>query len=38
VPDDALAFGRARQEVKLERAKIIRERALALKASRKAQK
>jgi bifunctional UDP-N-acetylglucosamine pyrophosphorylase/glucosamine-1-phosphate N-acetyltransferase len=38
VPADALAFGRARQEVKPERAKVIRERALALKAARKAQK
>lgn len=36
VPDDALAFGRARQETKVERAKAIRERALALKAARKA--
>ncbi|WP_377298687.1 bifunctional UDP-N-acetylglucosamine diphosphorylase/glucosamine-1-phosphate N-acetyltransferase GlmU [Rhizobium sp. SGZ-381] len=36
VPDDALAFGRARQEVKPERAKAVRERAQALKASRKA--
>jgi bifunctional UDP-N-acetylglucosamine pyrophosphorylase / glucosamine-1-phosphate N-acetyltransferase len=35
VPDDALAFGRARQEVKPERAKAVRERAKALKASRK---
>jgi bifunctional UDP-N-acetylglucosamine pyrophosphorylase/glucosamine-1-phosphate N-acetyltransferase len=38
VPADALAFGRARQEIKPERAKMIRERALALKAARKAQK
>jgi bifunctional UDP-N-acetylglucosamine pyrophosphorylase / glucosamine-1-phosphate N-acetyltransferase len=38
VPADALALGRARQEVKPERAKILRERALALKAARKAQK
>jgi bifunctional UDP-N-acetylglucosamine pyrophosphorylase/glucosamine-1-phosphate N-acetyltransferase len=38
VPADALAFGRARQEVKLERAKVIRERALAFKAAKKAQK
>lgn len=36
VPGDALAFGRARQEVKPERAKAVRERALALKAARKA--
>ncbi|MDE1993658.1 MAG: bifunctional UDP-N-acetylglucosamine diphosphorylase/glucosamine-1-phosphate N-acetyltransferase GlmU [Rhizobiaceae bacterium] len=36
VPADALAFGRARQEVKPERAKVIRERALALKAAKKA--
>jgi bifunctional UDP-N-acetylglucosamine pyrophosphorylase / glucosamine-1-phosphate N-acetyltransferase len=35
VPEDALAFGRARQEVKPERAKAVRERAQALKASRK---
>ncbi|MDO1583636.1 bifunctional UDP-N-acetylglucosamine diphosphorylase/glucosamine-1-phosphate N-acetyltransferase GlmU [Rhizobium oryzicola] len=34
VPDDALAFGRARQEVKPERAKVVRERALALKAEK----
>ncbi|WP_337266652.1 bifunctional UDP-N-acetylglucosamine diphosphorylase/glucosamine-1-phosphate N-acetyltransferase GlmU [Oryzifoliimicrobium ureilyticus] len=33
VPDEALAFGRARQENKLERARQIRERALAFKAS-----
>jgi bifunctional UDP-N-acetylglucosamine pyrophosphorylase/glucosamine-1-phosphate N-acetyltransferase len=38
VPAEALAFGRARQEIKPERAKVIRERALALKAARKAQK
>ncbi|CDN54093.1 Bifunctional protein GlmU [Neorhizobium galegae bv. officinalis bv. officinalis str. HAMBI 1141] len=38
VPADALALGRARQEVKPERAKILRERALALKVARKAQK
>ena len=38
VPADALAFGRARQEVKLERAKVIRERALAFKAAKKATK
>jgi bifunctional UDP-N-acetylglucosamine pyrophosphorylase/glucosamine-1-phosphate N-acetyltransferase len=36
VPADALAFGRARQEVKPERAKVIRERALAIKAAKKA--
>ncbi|MCM2293767.1 bifunctional UDP-N-acetylglucosamine diphosphorylase/glucosamine-1-phosphate N-acetyltransferase GlmU [Allorhizobium sp. BGMRC 0089] len=35
VPDDALAFGRARQEVKPERAKAVRERAVALKAMKK---
>ena len=34
----ALALGRARQEVKPERAKVIRERALAIKASKKAGK
>lgn len=34
VPDDALALGRARQEVKPGRAKVIRERALAIKASK----
>ncbi|MGI2031987.1 bifunctional UDP-N-acetylglucosamine diphosphorylase/glucosamine-1-phosphate N-acetyltransferase GlmU [Rhizobium panacihumi] len=34
VPAEALAFGRARQEVKPERAKLIRERALALKKAR----
>ncbi len=36
VPDDALALGRARQEVKPERARAIRERALAFKAAKKA--
>ncbi|NLS06737.1 bifunctional UDP-N-acetylglucosamine diphosphorylase/glucosamine-1-phosphate N-acetyltransferase GlmU [Rhizobium sp. P32RR-XVIII] len=36
VPADALAFGRARQEVKPERAKAIRESALAIKAAKKA--
>ena len=35
VPADALAFGRARQEVKPGRAKLIRERALAIKAAKK---
>jgi bifunctional UDP-N-acetylglucosamine pyrophosphorylase/glucosamine-1-phosphate N-acetyltransferase len=34
VPADALAFGRARQEVKAERARLVRERALALKANK----
>jgi len=38
VPADALAFGRARQEVKPERAKLIRERAVAFKAAKKAGK
>lgn len=38
VPADALALGRARQEMKPDRAKILRERALALKLARKAQK
>jgi bifunctional UDP-N-acetylglucosamine pyrophosphorylase/glucosamine-1-phosphate N-acetyltransferase len=38
VPADALAFGRARQEIKPERAKMIRERALAIKAAKKANK
>ncbi|CDZ50985.1 bifunctional UDP-N-acetylglucosamine diphosphorylase/glucosamine-1-phosphate N-acetyltransferase GlmU [Neorhizobium galegae] len=38
VPADALALGRARQEMKPDRAKILRERALALKAARKTQK
>jgi len=36
VPDNALAFGRARQEIKPERAKLLRERALAIKAAKKA--
>ncbi|WP_454849405.1 bifunctional UDP-N-acetylglucosamine diphosphorylase/glucosamine-1-phosphate N-acetyltransferase GlmU [Rhizobium binxianense] len=36
VPPEALAFGRARQEVKPERARALRERALAIKAARKA--
>jgi bifunctional UDP-N-acetylglucosamine pyrophosphorylase/glucosamine-1-phosphate N-acetyltransferase len=36
VPPEALAFGRARQEVKPERARALRERALAVKAARKA--
>jgi bifunctional UDP-N-acetylglucosamine pyrophosphorylase/glucosamine-1-phosphate N-acetyltransferase len=35
VPAGALAFGRARQEVKPGRAKVLRERALALKAAKK---
>ncbi|MBB3974899.1 bifunctional UDP-N-acetylglucosamine pyrophosphorylase/glucosamine-1-phosphate N-acetyltransferase [Rhizobium azooxidifex] len=35
VPDDAVAFGRARQENKPERAKLIRERNAAVKAARK---
>jgi bifunctional UDP-N-acetylglucosamine pyrophosphorylase / glucosamine-1-phosphate N-acetyltransferase len=35
VPADALAFGRARQEIKPERAKAIRERNLAIKAMKK---
>ena len=35
VPADALAFGRARQEVKPGRAKLVRERALAVKAAKK---
>ena len=38
VPAEALALGRARQETKPGRAKLIRERALALKAARKAAK
>ncbi|MBP1846151.1 bifunctional UDP-N-acetylglucosamine pyrophosphorylase/glucosamine-1-phosphate N-acetyltransferase [Rhizobium petrolearium] len=38
VPADALALGRARQEIKPERAKVIRERALAFKAAKKATK
>ncbi len=37
VPADALALGRARQEVKPERGRLIRERALALKKSRSAE-
>jgi bifunctional UDP-N-acetylglucosamine pyrophosphorylase / glucosamine-1-phosphate N-acetyltransferase len=36
VPEDALAFGRARQEVKPGRATLLRERALAIKAAKKA--
>jgi len=36
VPADALALGRARQEIKPERARAIRERALALKAAKQA--
>ncbi|MBB3658663.1 bifunctional UDP-N-acetylglucosamine pyrophosphorylase/glucosamine-1-phosphate N-acetyltransferase [Rhizobium sp. BK650] len=36
VPAEALAFGRARQEIKPERAKLLRERALAIKAAKKA--
>lgn len=36
VPADALAFGRARQEVKPGRAGVLRERALAIKAAKKA--
>lgn len=36
VPLDALAFGRARQEIKPERARLLRERALAIKAAKKA--
>ncbi|OJT99731.1 MAG: UDP-N-acetylglucosamine diphosphorylase/glucosamine-1-phosphate N-acetyltransferase [Rhizobium sp. 63-7] len=35
VPADALALGRARQETKPDRAKVIRERALAFKAAKK---
>ena len=35
VPADALALGRARQETKPGRAKVIRERALAIKAAKK---
>jgi bifunctional UDP-N-acetylglucosamine pyrophosphorylase/glucosamine-1-phosphate N-acetyltransferase len=35
VPAGALAFGRARQEVKPGRAKVLRERSLALKAAKK---
>ncbi len=38
VPADALAFGRARQEMKPGRAAAIRERNLAIKAAKKAQK
>jgi UDP-N-acetylglucosamine diphosphorylase/glucosamine-1-phosphate N-acetyltransferase len=38
VPANALALGRARQEVKPGRASVIRERALALKAAKKASK
>jgi bifunctional UDP-N-acetylglucosamine pyrophosphorylase/glucosamine-1-phosphate N-acetyltransferase len=38
VPGDALALGRARQEIKPERAVLIRERALALKAVKKAER
>ncbi|MFN3502377.1 MAG: bifunctional UDP-N-acetylglucosamine diphosphorylase/glucosamine-1-phosphate N-acetyltransferase GlmU [Allorhizobium sp.] len=38
VPADALAFGRARQEVKPGRAAVIRERNLAIKAAKKAGK
>jgi bifunctional UDP-N-acetylglucosamine pyrophosphorylase/glucosamine-1-phosphate N-acetyltransferase len=38
VPADALALGRARQEIKPDRAKLIRERALAMKAAKKAAK
>lgn len=38
VPVDALALGRARQEIKPERAKVIRERTLAIKAAKKANK
>lgn len=38
VPADALAFGRARQEMKPGRAAVIRERNLALKAAKKAAK
>jgi bifunctional UDP-N-acetylglucosamine pyrophosphorylase/glucosamine-1-phosphate N-acetyltransferase len=38
VPADALAFGRARQEMKLGRAAVIRERNLAIKAAKKAAK
>ncbi|MBW9053577.1 bifunctional UDP-N-acetylglucosamine diphosphorylase/glucosamine-1-phosphate N-acetyltransferase GlmU [Rhizobium mesosinicum] len=36
VPAEALAFGRARQEIKPERAKLLHERALAIKAAKKA--
>lgn len=38
VPNDALAFGRARQEMKPGRAAVIRERNLAIKAAKKASK
>jgi len=38
VPADTLAFGRARQEMKPGRAAVIRERNLAIKAAKKAQK
>jgi len=38
VPADALALGRARQEMKPDRATVIRERALAFKAAKKASK
>lgn len=38
VPAEALAFGRARQEIKPERAKVIRERAIAFKAAKAASK
>ncbi len=38
VPADALAFGRARQEMKAGRAAVIRERNLAIKAAKKAAK
>ncbi|TRL41863.1 bifunctional UDP-N-acetylglucosamine diphosphorylase/glucosamine-1-phosphate N-acetyltransferase GlmU [Rhizobium straminoryzae] len=38
VPAEALAFGRARQEVKPERATAVRARALALKAAQKAER
>jgi bifunctional UDP-N-acetylglucosamine pyrophosphorylase/glucosamine-1-phosphate N-acetyltransferase len=36
VPADALALGRARQEIKPGRATLLRERALAIKAAKKA--
>ncbi|MBB3389310.1 bifunctional UDP-N-acetylglucosamine pyrophosphorylase/glucosamine-1-phosphate N-acetyltransferase [Rhizobium sp. BK275] len=36
VPAEALAFGRARQEIRPERARLLRERALAIKAAKKA--
>ncbi|MBP1850079.1 bifunctional UDP-N-acetylglucosamine diphosphorylase/glucosamine-1-phosphate N-acetyltransferase GlmU [Rhizobium halophytocola] len=38
VPDNALALGRARQEIKPERATVLRERALAIKAAKKVAK